>query len=238
METVTYGDDPSQFFEVTRPSGQARGVAVVIHGGFWKAEYDLSLGRPLAASLADEGWLAVNLEYRRLGNGGGWPMTFDDVHRGIEAIADLPDVDLSQVVTIGHSAGGHLAVWAAGREQVSRTEWNSPTVAVTAAVSQAGVLDLETAHASGVGGGTVAELIGEPTPARFADTDPLAQAPLDIPVLCVHATGDDTVPISQSEEYVAVSPQAELRAVSGDHFTVIDPSSDAWRDTVEWVNRM
>ena len=140
VERIAYGSDPSQFAELTRPSGASRGVVVVIHGGFWRAQYDLSLGRPLAASLAEEGWTAWNLEYRRVGNGGGWPQTPDDVSAGIDALAEVDGLDLSRVVTLGHSAGGHLAVWAAGRQRLE--PWRDAKVPVTAAISQAGVLDL------------------------------------------------------------------------------------------------
>src|SRR5690349_7348342 len=79
VETLTYGDDPAQHGTLYRPPGESRGVVVVIHGGFLKAEYDASLGEPLARDLARQGWTAWNLEYRRIGNGGGLPQTFDDV---------------------------------------------------------------------------------------------------------------------------------------------------------------
>ena len=86
---IGYGEDPSQFGELTLPAGRPRGVVVVLHGGFWKAEYDLDLGRPLAAALAAAGWAAWNLEYRRVGGGGGAPATFDDVAAGIDRLASL-----------------------------------------------------------------------------------------------------------------------------------------------------
>ena len=139
-ERISYGDDPSQFIEVSTPKGTCRGTVVVIHGGFWKAEYDASLGRPLAASLVDEGWTAVNVEYRRVGNGGGVPQTLDDVAAAIDALADVDGVDTTHVITLGHSAGGHLAVWAAARGRFARLA--AGAVTVTAAISQAGVLDL------------------------------------------------------------------------------------------------
>ena len=116
MQPVSYryGSDPAQFGELTLPDGRALGTVVVLHGGFWGARYDLSLGRPLAADLAARGYAAWNLEYRRSGNGGGWPATFEDVAAGIDLLATLP-VDPSRVAAIGHSAGGHLGAWAAAR---------------------------------------------------------------------------------------------------------------------------
>src|ERR1700761_5075487 len=112
-----YGADPAQFGELRLPDGPAAGTVVVIHGGFWRARYDLSLGRALAADLAARGYAAWNLEYRRALAGGGWPGTFEDVAAGIDLLATLP-VDTSRVVAVGHSAGGHLAAWAAGRAKL------------------------------------------------------------------------------------------------------------------------
>ena len=226
VQTIAYGDDPAQRAELSRPSGRSRGVVVVIHGGFWRQQYDLSLGRPLAAALASTGWTAWNLEYRRVGGGGGFPATFDDVAAGIDALADVPDLDLSTVVTLGHSAGGHLAVWAAGRRRTTR--WADVRVPVTAAISQAGVLDL--AAGEGLGGGAVRDLLGdEPV---SAEVDPLGQVPLEVPVRCVHAPDDPLVPIEQSEAYVdaarAAGADAALVEVDGGHFDVIDPGSQAW----------
>ena len=227
VERLGYGDDPDQAAELYRPRGAGRGVVVVIHGGFWRARYDWSLGRPLAASLVEEGWAVLNLEYRRAGNGGGYPETFDDVGAGIDLLAEV-DVDTSRVVTLGHSAGGHLAVWAAGRHDAR--------VRVTAAVSQAGVLDLRGAVEQRLGDGAVELFLGPYDADLYATADPLSQVPLDVPVVCVHAPDDDTVPIEQSRTYVdaarAAGAEAELATVDGGHFAVIDPTSDAWRRTL------
>ncbi|GAB3242706.1 alpha/beta hydrolase family protein [Nocardioides dilutus] len=235
---VAYGADPSQFGELSLPSGTPRGVVVVIHGGFWKSAYDLSLGRPLAASLVEQGWAAWNLEYRRVGNGGGFPVTFDDVAAGVDKLADL-DVDLTTVVTLGHSAGGHLAVWAAGRGEYDA--WR-PRVVVTAAISQAGVLDLVSAGEQGLGDGAVQALLGHTAGPEDSAVDPLQQVPLGVPVFCVHGTGDDIVPIVQSETYVGAAvgegAEAELVEVDGDHFVVIDPASEAWRAQLGILDRL
>ncbi len=233
MDQIRYGDDPAQFGELTRPDGPSKGVVVVIHGGFWRAAYDLSLGRPLASSLVEHGWTAYNLEYRRVGNGGGYPETLDDVAAGIDALAAVDDLDTSTVVTLGHSAGGHLAVWAAGRPKLTGTPWDEPAVRVTAAIAQAGVLDLHAAvH---LGSGAAKAFMGEHDDITYAD--PMAQIPLDVPVHCVHAAADDTVPLSQSIAYVdrarAAGADAELIEVEGDHFVVIDPSSQAWDQTLD-----
>jgi acetyl esterase/lipase len=226
---ITYGADPSQFVELHRPSTASRGVVVVIHGGFWKSAYDHTLGTPLARSLAEQGWTAWNIEYRRVGNGGGTPETFDDVAAAIDALADVDDLDLSTVVTLGHSAGGHLAVWAAGRPD--------PAVRVTHAISQAGVLDLVASERAGLGGGAAASLLGHTPGPDDARWDPQQQVPLDVPVWCVHGVDDTVVPLSQSEAYVAAArtagAEAELVQVEGDHFVVIDPASTAWLAQLE-----
>jgi acetyl esterase/lipase len=226
---ITYGDDPSQLVELHRPPGASRGVVVVIHGGFWKAAYDHALGAPLARSLAERGWTAWNIEYRRVGNGGGTPETFDDVAAAIDALADVDGLDLSTVVTLGHSAGGHLAVWAAGRPD--------PGVRVTHAISQAGVLDLVRADRAGLGGKAAAALLGHQAGPDDAQWDPQQQVPLDVPVWCVHGVDDTVVPLEQSEGYVtaarAAGAEAELVRVEGDHFVVIDPASKAWQAQLE-----
>jgi acetyl esterase/lipase len=227
---ITYGDDASQFVELTRPAGPPRGVVVVIHGGFWKAAYDLSLGRPLATSLAAEGCAALNIEYRRVGNGGGVPQTLDDVRAAIGTLQQQ-DLDLAIVVTLGHSAGGHLAAWAGGRVQ-----------GVTHVISQAGVLDLLTGDREGLGGGAVQAFLGHPAGPGDVEADPTQHLPLTVPVWCVHGADDPIVPVSQSREYVAAATDAgataELVEVAGDHFVVIDPAAEAWRSTLAILDRI
>ena len=236
-ERLTYGDDPSQFGELHLPRGgvdDVRGVVVVIHGGFWRDAYDLSLGTPLAEDLAERGWAAWNLEYRRVGGGGGAPQTLDDVAAGIDRLAEVRGLDLSTVITLGHSAGGHLAAWSAARTQAPLGRWQPVRVPVTHAISQAGVLDLRAG--ARLGGGAVDAFLGAPAVDAGPDVDPIQQAPLAAPVWCVHGRADDIVPLSQSQAYVdaaiATGARAELVQVEGDHFTVIDPGSEAWRRTV------
>jgi acetyl esterase/lipase len=227
-----YGSDPAQYGELFRPAGVAnRGLVVVVHGGFWRAAYDAALGVPLARDLAARGWTAWNVEYRRVGSGGGWPGTLDDVAAAIEHLATL-DVDTSRVVTVGHSAGGHLATWLAGRRDVR--------IKVTGVIAQAGVLDLAAAFRDGLGRGAVSDLLGgapEDVPDRYAAADPMTRVPLRVPVVCVHAPSDDTVPIAQSEAYVAAATaagaDARLVRAAGDHFTLIDPASPDWQLVID-----
>ncbi len=233
MDEIHYGDDPSQFGRLYRaPQTGSLGTVVVIHGGFWKAAYDLSLGTGLAEDLVERGWDVWNLEYRRVGNGGGWPTTLDDVGAGIDMLADFTGLDLSKVITLGHSAGGQLAAWSASRPE--------PKVAVTAVVSQAGVLDLIAAAREQLGARAAEALLGGPPaehPDRYQMADPTAHLPLTVPVRCVHGAADVNVPISQSREYVRratdLGADASLTEIDGDHFALIDTGSKAWETTVE-----
>jgi acetyl esterase/lipase len=247
-----YGADPAQFGELWLPDGAAAGTVVVIHGGFWRARYDLSLGRPLAADLAARGYAAWNLEYRRALAGGGWPGTFEDVAAGIDLLATLP-VDTSRLVAVGHSAGGHLAAWAAGRKKLPRGAPGalaggepSPVggsgqafVALTGVVSQAGVLALADCARERVGDTAALDLMSggpDELPEEYRLADPIAAVPLDAPVRCLHSRGDRDVPYSYSERYVAAARAAGGRATltetHGDHFTLIDPASPDWAAAV------
>jgi acetyl esterase/lipase len=248
-----YGRDPAQFGELWLPDGPSLGTVVIIHGGFWRATYDLGLGRPLAADLAARGYTAWNLEYRRAGAGGGWPGTFDDVAAGIDLLAGLPPdtgqvdtghLDTGNVVAVGHSAGGHLAAWAAGRAGLpagapGAKTGNAGFVAVTAVAAQAGVLALADCAREGVGGTAAPDLMGggpDQRPLEYRLADPIAAVPLAAPVLCLHSRGDENVPFSYSERYVAAATAAGGRAalveLSGDHFTLIDPAAPDWAAVV------
>ena len=222
--TVAYGHDPSQYGELTLPAVEPVGVAVLVHGGFWKSEYGIEYAVPLVPSLVARGWAAWTIEYRRVGNGGGVPQTLDDVAAAIAKLDDL-HLDLTTVVGIGHSAGGHLVTWSARHAPLTHV------------VSQAGVLDLRSAYDLGLGNGAVEAFLGHPPGSADRAVDPVRQVPLDVPVWCVHGRGDDVVPISQSRTYVdaarSAGATAELVDVDGDHFTVVDPDSEAWARTLE-----
>jgi acetyl esterase/lipase len=211
----------------------------VIHGGFWRARYDLSLGQPLAADLAERGYVAWNLEYRRVKAGGGWPATFEDVAAGIDLLAALP-VDTERVVAVGHSAGGHLAAWAAGRGKLpAAAPGANPQVNVTGVVAQAGVLALADCARERVGDTAALDLMGgspDTLPEEYRLADPITAVPLPVPVLCLHSRVDDNVPYSYSERYVAAATaaggQARLVELPGDHFTLIDPASHDWAHVI------
>ncbi|HET9167807.1 MAG TPA: alpha/beta fold hydrolase [Actinospica sp.] len=228
---VAYGDHPSQFVEIHRAPGPgARPVVALIHGGFWRLPWDRTLMDPLAADLLGRGYDVVNLEYRRLGEqGGGWPGTCRDVVAGLAAAAG--ELDLGRLALVGHSAGGHLALWAAHHAP-------SP---VRLVVSQAGVCDLRSAAEEGLDGGAgrlpaAQEFIGG---ADYAPASPIELLPLGPAVhqLVVHGDADDRVPFRQGVDYVeaarAAGDCAELAAFPGmGHFELIDPAHGSWLRTV------
>ncbi len=170
-----------------------------------------------------------------MGDGGGWPATLQDVAAALDLLATL-DVDTDHVMAIGHSAGGQLAGWAAGRAKLpAGAPGAAPKVELRGVISQAGVLDLATAATTMVGGSAVPDFIGglpSAVPDRYKIADPIMAVPLDVPVVCIHSHADLNVPFAQSAAYVAAATKAGGRAKliesQGDHFTLIDPTSAAW----------
>ncbi|MET3803797.1 acetyl esterase/lipase [Nakamurella sp. UYEF19] len=244
VQQLPYGTDSSQWGELHLPAGPRKdGVVVVIHGGFWLDSYGADLGTPLAADLAARGYAVWNLEYRRVGSGGGWPNTFQDIASGIDhlrVISTQHGIDLDKVVAIGHSAGGQLAAWAAGRGAAGQTDpVAAKRVPLTGVVSQAGVLDLVAAANDGLGGDATQEFLGgEPdaVPDRYRLASPQENLPTRVPIRCVHGTDDQNVPPSQSENYVAAAKKAggdaTLTTVFGDHFSLITTGTAAWEACV------
>jgi len=244
--TVTYGPARSHHADLLLPAGDGPfPVVVLVHGGFWRRPYGRRLMVGLARDVVAQGWAAWNIEYRRVGQrGGGWPGTLEDVAAAVDALADLPaltgldaPVDLSRVITVGHSAGGHLALWAASRPGLpAGAPGAGPRVVVAAAVSQAGVADLVAGAEEGLGHDACRELLGGgpgDVPERYELASPMARLPLGVPLLAVHGDADDRVPISQSERFIeaarAAGDRAVLVALPGvDHFAVIDPAHGSW----------
>lgn len=205
--------------EESGPAGAP--LVVLLHGGFWRAAYDLSLMRPLAESLAADGYAVRNVEYRRVGMpGGGWPGTVEDVGAAVDAAVatGVP------VVLVGHSAGGHLALWAAAGREVAAT------------VSLGGVCDMVAGAREGLGAGAVADFLGgtpEAVPERYAAASPRALLPLGRRMLLVHGDADEAVPVRQSRDLAAAATAAgdriELVDLPGvDHMSLIDPASPGW----------
>ncbi len=206
-------------------------VAVVIHGGSWRAGYGKGLMRPVCRDLVRRGWAAWNVEYRRMGGGqgGGWPATFEDVAMAVDHLAQVDSpLDLDRLVLLGHSAGGHLALWAAGVSD------DAPRLRPRAVVAQAPVANLERGTLKSPGGLVYALLGGTPAevPARYEAANPYRQVPLSAPVLLVHGPGDTTVTVEQSRDYAAAASTAggrvELVEPAASHRDHVDPRSAAW----------
>ncbi len=246
-------------------AGRGRPVVILLHGGFWKAMYTKGLMTQLAADVMDRGWAAWNLEYRRLGGipSGGWPATFDDVAAGIDHLASVAasfSLDLSRVVAVGHSAGGHLALWAAARAALPPGAPGAPGAAGAAGVPGAAgaavrlcgvvglapVSDLAEAARMGLGGGAVARLMGGPPerhPERYAVADPAQLLPMGVAQVLVHGERDGAVPIALSRHYVeqaqaAGDPTVLVELPDIGHMELIDPASSAWSATVVHLRRL
>jgi acetyl esterase/lipase len=242
-----YGDHPSQICELFVPESDApHPVAVVVHGGYWRQRYDRTLMTDVCRDLAEHGWAAWNLEYRRVGGGGGWPATFEDVAAGIDALAELDvQLDLERVAAVGHSAGGHLAFWAAARGTLpAEAPGSEPGVRVGAAVSQAGVLDLRLAARVAPSDEPTRALLGDPDerPEVYALASPRERVPLGIPQLLLHGDRDDTVSMRIAESYAQAAREGgdacELVVVRRcGHFEHIDARSEAWRLSRNWLDR-
>lgn len=243
---VDYDDDASQFGELYLPEGEGPfPVAVLIHGGCWRVEYGLDHVAPLADDLRAAGVAVWSLEYRRLGEaGGGFPGTFDDMVAGfghLEKLADAHPLDLDQVALVGHSAGGHLALWLAARQNLPadhrwRTDLSSGLRGV---VALSAISDLARyAEGDGACNRSAAELLGEDESRRedrIALVSPDRLLPPAVPVHLVHGRADAIVPVNQS-----VVHAAHISAGGGEasryiieragHFDLIAPFASAWTE--------
>jgi acetyl esterase/lipase len=236
--TVAYGDAPEQIADVRLPPPDAgpHPLVIVIHGGFWMAEYDRAHVGPLAADLAARGYPVATLEYRRIGDdGGGWPGTFDDVAAGVAALPSLVSDALnhrrltplaeSGTVVIGHSAGGMLALWVGRR-----------IPGIRAIVALAPVADMRRGFVLGLGDGAVAAVLGgspDEVPDRYAAVDPAMNLPIGAPTVVVHGHLDKQVPYPVGRDWalasaVAGDPTVLIDLADIEHYAIIDPLSSAW----------
>jgi acetyl esterase/lipase len=250
FERIAYGGDAQQYGELRRPAGGGVSpVVIVVHGGFWLSQYDLGLMVPVSEALTRDGFATWNVEYRRLGDsGGGWPGTFLDVGAAcdhLRTIAPQQGLDLRRVVTLGHSAGGQLALWVAGRRWIRDGELRATRpLKIRGAVSLAGVVDMR--QAWDLGFDSVGKVLGGSpidVPTHYAAADPAALIPLGVPTVLVHGSADPIVPQAISERYQreakARGDQAKLIPLPGTgHFELIDPTTPAWASVRDGVHSL
>ena len=236
-----YGEADSQFGELFVPSGDPRGTVVLVHGGAWKDDEDLSLVRPVARDLSREGYVVWNIEYRRVGeDGGGWPGTFEDVGAAIDHLATLAEdepIDVERVVVAGHSAGGTLALWAAGRQG---------TVTPQGYLSLAGFTDLESCVRENLLAGACSAVMGG-SPSEVADryvqASPLRRLPTTRRQALVHGVDDDIVPVVQSRDYATAAeaagdPVTLVEVPNAGHFQLIDIQHPAYNEVLTQIDRL
>ncbi len=251
---LAYGSEAQQFGELYLPTNaDVRPVVILIHGGFWRAAYDLSLMTELAQDLVKRGFAVWNIEYRRVGEvGGGWPGTLQDVAQATDHLTKLASsypLDVQRVVGVGHSAGGHLALWLAGRTRIAKesalAHGDTPQPLI-GAISLAGVADLELAWRLHLSRDAVVELLGgtpEEVPERYALASPVALSPLGTPQVLIHGTDDNNVPLEISQSYLAKANAAGdtvtlIELAGADHFVLIDANSTVWPIIVDEITKL
>jgi acetyl esterase/lipase len=240
---LSYGEGPLQFGDLRLPGGEGPfPVVIVIHGGCWLAEYDLGYISAIAGALTDAGVATWSIEYRRVGDtGGGWPGTFQDVADGADYLLEIAaehHLDLDRVAAVGHSAGGHLALWLAGRKWLDGEDplRGDAPLALNGVVALAGIPDLAAYAAPDGCGSVVPGLIGgQPTevPDRLRRASPIEMLPLGGDLTMVIGELDSIVPAEQAygltEAARRMGNSVRVVEIAGaGHFELVDPAHDAF----------
>lgn len=222
---LAYGPEPLQFGDLRVPAAEPPfPLALVLHGGYWQAVYNLIHMGHMCRALAAAGIATWNVEYRSVGvPGGAWPAARDDLELALAYLDRLP-VEHDRVVLVGHSAGGQLALWAAKHARL-------PVVAL------APVSDVADSIACRGPDSAPARYMA---PEHFAEGSPIELLPLGVPQIVIHGTDDDSVPYEMSERYVAkAAGEAELVTLPGTgHFELIDPLVPQFAETLAAVRRL
>lgn len=241
---IPYGDDFLQFGELRIPEGSGPFPTVVyIHGGCWLSAYDLDYVSAVCADLVKEGYAVWTPEYRRVGDeGGAYPNTFTDIQLAINYLRDLKKqfpLNIERTVVMGHSAGGHLALWMAAQKKMSKNSpfYNSNPLPLKGVISLAGITDLAAYDAVGNDCSTaVIKLMdGNATEqlSRYEESSPILLLPTGVPTRLIHGDLDPIVPIAQSETFAAKAQEKGddtkiLTVKGGSHFDMASPYSAAW----------
>ena len=241
VETIEYGPDQDNVGDLRIPHGPGpHPVAVLLHGGFWRNTVARDLLDAAAVDLTERGWATWNVEFARVGGGGGWRATTADVAAALSSLIEFAQghhLDLDRVVAVGHGSGGQLALQSAVGS-------NEP--AISAVVALAPIGDLEAAHRAGIGADAVGAFMRrapEQSPERYATASPIRNLPIGVPLLIVTGDEDDRVPASISREFAGRAADEgdtvvyhELEGVG--HNELIDPATRAWAKVAEEINRL
>jgi len=216
---VRYGPDAEQIADVYFGDERSiqRPLVIVVHGGFWRPEYDRVHAGPMAEALSAAGWTVASTEYRRIPHDPD--VTLHDVARALEVLPARVGRHDGRVILVGHSAGGHLVLWATVQRR-------TPVLAGTLALAP--VADLRMAHERNLDEGAVTAFLGT-DPRGRTDVDPRQLGAPPIPTTLVHGAEDSIVPLAISESYVATHRAVRFVRLDGTgHFEPIDPTSHAW----------
>ncbi len=238
-ERIQYGPGEFHFGELRVPAGAGpHPVVIVIHGGFWRPAFDLVYMGHVCAALTGFGFATWNIEYRRMTHeGGGYPGTLDDVAAASSHLRNIPAVDPARAIAIGHSAGGHLALWLATSKR---------GIPLRGAVSLGGVADLRRAWELQLSNTVVGDFIGgSPAeyPERYRAASPIENLPCGVPTRLVHGDADATVPIEIAQRFQQAAAGAgdDCRLVTlpgAGHFEVVDPRAAEWPAIVRTIGEL
>lgn len=211
FETLSYGSDPEQVGDLRRGTNS---LVVLLHGGFWRQEFERDTMESLAVDITSRGFSTWNVEYRRIGQRGGWPESGEDVLAALSFTSEL-DVDTSEVTVIGHSAGGYMALWAAG----------TPGNTLAAVLGLAPITNLTDLAGSGVLGSTEAQALLDSGAPESVD-------PGSVPAVVAHGEADLLVPLEQSVS-LSNAHDIDLVRTAGGHFDLLDPNRPHWPRLLE-----
>lgn len=245
-------DDDQNWADLFLPPGEHGAgevpLVVLIHGGAWKSEIGADVFVTFARRLAERGLAVYNVEYRRVGAGGGWPTTFADVAAALDYIPNIkkavPSLNTDDVVVAGHSAGGQLSMWAGTRHKLKNDDVGSkPRFKPERVISLSGPIDMTTAVQMG-DKNIVEALSGTPdeVPERYAEVDPIQNIEPAIPVIAMNGDKDRIVPAVLSRNYIraakAAGAKAELVILPGiNHVQIVDPGNPQFITVLETISR-